>query len=73
VAGEDERALEIYDDLVATASEEDVQDQRTRMDYLQDRVHGGAVTIFWPPERNQPCWCDSGRKYKKCCGAAANR
>lgn len=22
----------------------------------------------WPPGRNQPCWCGSGRKYKKCCG-----
>lgn len=21
------------------------------------------------PERNEPCWCGSGRKYKKCCGA----
>ncbi|WP_408997352.1 SEC-C metal-binding domain-containing protein [Streptomyces acidiscabies] len=25
--------------------------------------------MFWPPPRNGPCWCDSGRKYKKCCGA----
>jgi tetratricopeptide (TPR) repeat protein len=24
--------------------------------------------IEWPPGRNQPCWCESGRKYKKCCG-----
>ena len=28
-------------------------------------------TIAWPPERNAPCWCGSGRKYKKCCGRAA--
>ena len=21
----------------------------------------------WPPERNAPCWCGSGVKYKKCC------
>ncbi|MFL1378612.1 MULTISPECIES: SEC-C metal-binding domain-containing protein [unclassified Nocardiopsis] len=27
----------------------------------------------WPPERNQPCWCGSGRKYKKCCGSASLR
>jgi SWIM/SEC-C metal-binding protein len=20
--------------------------------------------------RNDPCWCDSGKKYKKCCGSA---
>ena len=25
--------------------------------------------IGWPPGRNQPCWCGSGRKYKKCCAA----
>jgi hypothetical protein len=24
----------------------------------------------WPPGRNEPCWCDSGHKYKRCCGAA---
>jgi hypothetical protein len=24
--------------------------------------------IAWPPGRNDPCWCRSGRKYKHCCG-----
>ena len=24
--------------------------------------------IVWPPARNAPCWCNSGRKYKQCCG-----
>lgn len=24
--------------------------------------------IDWPPGRNDPCWCRSGRKYKRCCG-----
>jgi len=23
----------------------------------------------WPPGRNEPCWCGSERKYKRCCGA----
>jgi tetratricopeptide (TPR) repeat protein len=23
--------------------------------------------IAWPPGRNEPCWCGSGRKYKRCC------
>jgi hypothetical protein len=27
-------------------------------------------TLPWPPGRNDPCWCGSGRKYKRCCGAA---
>lgn len=22
----------------------------------------------WPPGRNEPCWCGSERKYKRCCG-----
>lgn len=24
--------------------------------------------VPWPPGRNAPCWCGSGRKYKSCCG-----
>jgi uncharacterized protein YchJ len=23
--------------------------------------------VEWPPERNAPCWCGSGQKYKRCC------
>ncbi|MGK4580363.1 SEC-C metal-binding domain-containing protein [Kitasatospora sp. HPMI-4] len=30
------------------------------------------LVLLWPPARNGPCWCDSGRKYKKCCGTPAN-
>jgi len=22
---------------------------------------------FHKPKRNEPCWCKSGKKYKKCC------
>lgn len=63
------------DDLLKYAREGgcDPRDQQTRLDYLQDRIEEGAVALSWPPGRNQPCWCDSGRKYKKCCGAAADR
>jgi len=24
--------------------------------------------LSWPPSRNDPCWCGSARKYKRCCG-----
>jgi tetratricopeptide (TPR) repeat protein len=24
--------------------------------------------VPWPPGRNEPCWCGSRRKYKRCCG-----
>lgn len=36
-------------------------------DYAADRLAVGDG-IAWPPGRNDPCWCGSGRKYKKCCG-----
>lgn len=25
-------------------------------------------SLPWPPGRNEPCWCGSERKYKRCCG-----
>ena len=25
--------------------------------------------LAWPPGRNDPCWCGSGAKYKRHCGA----
>jgi SEC-C motif-containing protein len=28
-------------------------------------VESGAITL---PSRNEPCWCDSGKKFKKCHG-----
>lgn len=27
-----------------------------------------GMAIPWPPGRNEPCWCGSGTKYKRCCG-----
>ena len=44
----------------------------TRQDYGEwcTKARPDRVRI-WPPERNGACWCDSGRKYKKCCGAPA--
>jgi hypothetical protein len=29
---------------------------------------GHRQGIDYPPERNTPCWCGSGSKYRKCCG-----
>ncbi|WP_250028843.1 SEC-C domain-containing protein [Paractinoplanes maris] len=56
----------------ARAQQRDPAAPSTRRDYGEwcttarpDRVR------LWPPERNEACWCDSGRKYKKCCGAPA--
>ncbi len=50
----------------------DPADQSTRQDYGEwcTKAHPDRVQL-WPPARNGVCWCDSGRKYKKCCGAPA--
>ncbi|MFG1706314.1 SEC-C metal-binding domain-containing protein [Nonomuraea sp. M3C6] len=38
----------------------------TRVALVEEVDEAGDVR--WPPERNQPCWCGTGAKYKKCCG-----
>ncbi|MFA1538411.1 SEC-C metal-binding domain-containing protein [Actinomadura monticuli] len=65
----------MVDDLLKYASDHDrdPKEKQTRADHLRDRIREGAPTLDWPPERNAPCWCDSGRKYKKCCGSPTNR
>ena len=40
-----------------------------RARYAADLGRDPSRTIPWPPGRNEPCWCGSGRKYKKCCAA----
>jgi tetratricopeptide (TPR) repeat protein len=32
-------------------------------------VHEQGRTVAWPPGRNEPCWCGSAIKYKRCCGS----
>jgi len=44
----------------------DPEESDTRASYATELVEQGVVDP-WPPERNQPCWCGSERKYKKCC------
>lgn len=33
-----------------------------------DELAGQGNLVAWPPPRNEPCWCGSDVKYKKCCG-----
>jgi len=42
----------------------------TRAHYAAEIVRQGSA-IPWPPRRNDPCWCGSGRKYKRCCGTVS--
>ena len=38
-----------------------------RPTYAIAMLDAGEATT-WPPARNEPCWCGSGVKYKRCCG-----
>ncbi len=38
--------------------------------HLAAEVARTGRAIAWPPSRNDPCWCGSDRKYKRCCGPA---
>jgi tetratricopeptide (TPR) repeat protein len=49
----------------ANGLDPDTAEARTRAAY-ELAQEGGAIA--WPPGRNEPCWCGSGGKYKKCCG-----
>ena len=49
----------------ANGLDADSAEARTRAAY-EIAMEGGALP--WPPGRNDPCWCGSGNKYKKCCG-----
>ncbi|GIF15442.1 SEC-C domain-containing protein [Actinoplanes teichomyceticus] len=56
------------DGLLAFAAEEGVDpaDPQAHLEYA-DVVGETAGAVEWPPQRNAPCWCGSGVKYKKCC------
>jgi Plasmid pRiA4b ORF-3-like protein/SEC-C motif len=60
-------------DLLAYAqrAEKDPAHRQTRLAYTGRLYETGRAAINWPPERNEPCWCQSGSKYKKCCGSPA--
>jgi tetratricopeptide (TPR) repeat protein len=49
-----------------------VTDELVRRGYM-DAAYARGQRIAWPPPRNEPCWCGSGAKYKRCCGNPANR
>lgn len=59
------------EDLVAyaTRAEKDPASRKTRLAYTDVLYSSGRAGTRWPPERNSPCWCGSGEKYKKCCGS----
>jgi len=48
------------------AHDRDPEDSDNRGNYATELLKRD-IAHPWPPERNQPCWCGSQRKYKKCC------
>ncbi|GAB3687722.1 SEC-C domain-containing protein [Nocardiopsis oceani] len=48
-------------------------DRQLRGEWGESLAHDDPRLRPWPPERNKPCWCASGRKYKKCCGSPSLR
>jgi hypothetical protein len=59
----------VVDDFVAWCEEHDKNPEDARALYAAHRLANGDA-IPWPPGRNEPCWCGSQRKHKKCCGTA---
>jgi tetratricopeptide (TPR) repeat protein len=48
----------------------DPEQSESRAGYATELLEQGLAHP-WPPGRNQPCWCGSEKKYKKCCQRAA--
>jgi tetratricopeptide (TPR) repeat protein len=61
----------VVDEFSGWAAEEgyDAGSGEARSVYAAEINRTGRA-IPWPPGRNNPCWCRSGRKYKRCCGRA---
>jgi len=62
-------SLIVVDELVTWCAERAEDPEEARAQYAAERFRVGEA-IAWPPGRNDPCWCGSGRKYKKCCSTA---
>jgi tetratricopeptide (TPR) repeat protein len=58
------------EELVAWADREhlDPDSGEARSRFAAELSRTGRA-LRWPRGRNEPCWCCSGRKYKRCCGA----
>ncbi len=60
----------VVDDLVTFASDSGLDPGHPAVQHrLAARAHERGAGRQWPPGRNEPCWCGSGAKYKRCCGA----
>ncbi len=58
-----------FSSWVAENAPDEPNPSRLRAQYAAEAGQEPSRLVAWPPPRNEPCWCGSGRKYKKCCGA----
>lgn len=54
-------------EVVAICGEDDLEFADGRHALAEAKCQRGEYRS-WPPGRNEPCWCGSGTKYKRCCG-----
>lgn len=47
---------------------EDVRNARIAWGYRMGHIKSKPITVEDKIGRNDPCPCNSGKKYKKCCG-----
>lgn len=57
------------EEFAAFCDERDLDPEQSgsRASYAAELARQGRARR-WPPQRNEPCWCGSGLKYKRCCG-----
>jgi len=65
----DERVIVMHQSFAFTPDSVDALDQRVADACPTELPDDETAGVPWPPDRNQPCWCGSDTKYKKCCGA----
>jgi hypothetical protein len=59
------------DELVTFAREVGEPVTRSLVERYAGTFNAADAEESWPPGRNEPCWCGSGQKYKRCCLARA--
>jgi hypothetical protein len=59
------------DELVAFGTEVGEPVTKALVERYAATFTAADADASWPPGRNEPCWCGSGQKYKRCCLARA--
>ncbi len=75
----EESYLFVYDNLISLCKQESnkrkikqLKREHKNISNLYDSTKSKPKTIKERTGRNEPCFCGSGKKYKKCCGSVIN-